>query len=95
MKTNPLVSVLLGVLIVGAFVTFGLAIGYERHFRQLRVLQAQMLQVQNLRAVVIPALAADAVEYAKRNPAIDPILQAAGLQAAKAAAQSNAKPVAK
>jgi hypothetical protein len=95
MKTNPLVSILLGVLLLGAIATFITAILYEKQYRKLRVLQTRIQQVQYYRAVIIPALAADTVEYAKHNPAIDPILQAAGVQVAKPAAQSNVKPQAK
>jgi len=88
MKNNPLITVSLGVLMVGAFVTVGLAVGYERHYRQLRVLQAQMVMAQNSRNL-INALADDAVVYSRRNPAIDPILQAVGAKPGKAAAASQ------
>lgn len=90
MKTNPLIAVLLGVLIVGAFATFGLAVGYERNFRQLRTLQVQAVAVQNT-GVAIKSLAADALEYSKRNPAITPILQRVGVLHAKSAPQPAPK----
>jgi len=90
MKTNPLIAVLLGVLIVGAFVTFGLAVGYERNFRRLRTLQAQAAAIQNT-GVAIKSLADDSVEYSKRNPAITPILQRVGALQAKSAPPPAAK----
>ncbi|MCS7337434.1 MAG: hypothetical protein NZ739_04240 [Verrucomicrobiae bacterium] len=78
MKTNPLITFLLGVLIVGAVATFGLALGYERNFRRLRTLEMQALQIQNT-GVIIGSLVNDTIEYSKKNPAVTGILQRAGV----------------
>lgn len=78
MKTNPLITFLLGVLIVGAVITFGLALGYERNFRRLRTLEMQAAQIQNT-GMIISSLINDTIEYSKKNPAVTTILQRAGV----------------
>jgi len=88
MKTSPLISALLGVLCSGTFIVFLLAVAYEYSFRQLRTLQTEALAIQN-RGVVIKALADDAVEYSKRNAAINPILQKVGVLQGKASLQPS------
>lgn len=76
MKTNPLITFLLGVLIVGAVITFGLAVGYERNFRRLRTLEMQAAQIQNT-GIIISSLINDTIEYSKKNPAVTTILERA------------------
>ena len=68
---------MVGALLLGSVAIFGLAILYEYHFRQLRRLQPQVIAAQNNRTLVT-SLVAEALEYSKRNPAIDPILESIG-----------------
>jgi hypothetical protein len=51
---------------------------YVISLRQLQSTQASLAAV-NRNKMVARALIADALEYRKRNPAIDPVLQAANL----------------
>ena len=46
---------------------------------ELRGLQAQAARVENSRNL-LRALAGESLEYSKRNPAIDPLLQSVGLK---------------
>lgn len=46
---------------------------------ELRGLQAQAARVENSRNL-LRAIAAESIEYSKRNPAIDPVLQSVGLK---------------
>lgn len=82
MKSSPLVTVLyVGVCLLAGVVLL-LAIGYEWHYRQLRKVQPQVFVAQNYQNVV-NALANDALEYSKHNPAIDSILQPVGVKAGR------------
>lgn len=57
---------------------------YVKGIVELRGLQAQAARVENSRNL-LRALAAESVEYSKRNPAIDPLLQSVGLKTGTAA----------
>jgi len=52
---------------------------YMRGMGELRGLQAQAARVENSRNL-LRLIAAESVEYSKRNPAIDPLLQSVGLK---------------
>jgi hypothetical protein len=94
MKNNPLTTVLLGVLTVSALLSVGFCWRYVSTTRELRALQTQASLINNNRTM-INALAADAVEYSKKNPAIDPILESVGLKPSKSAAPASGKPATK
>lgn len=73
-KPGPLTAILVGVLLVqGVFVTV-LALNYVLNVRTLQRLQARAFAINNDRAV-LQALVADCVEYSKKNPALEPLLQ--------------------
>ena len=74
MKNSPLITILLVAVCLTALLVGGLAIAYERHFRSLRKLQPQIANAQGMQNLV-NAVANEALEYSKHNPAIDPILQ--------------------
>lgn len=82
MQKDPLISFLAGALCLAALGVFVLTITCEWRFRQLRRLQPQVLQVQQ-NGQRADALAADTIEYAKHNPAVNSILQNAGLKPAR------------
>ena len=83
MQKDPLIAAMVGALLLGSIAVLALGVRYELLSRQNRRLQAQFMAVQNSRAQV-QALVNETLEYSKRNPAINPILQHAGvLPAAK------------
>lgn len=94
MKTNPLTRVLLGVLVVSAVASVVLCWLYISDTRQLRSLQGQANIINNNRTVMT-ALANDTLEYSKKNPAIDPILESVGLKPAKSNVPAAVKPATK
>ncbi len=90
MKNSPLTTILLGVLTVSALASVVLCWLYISNTRELRSLQSQANIINNNRAVMT-ALANDALEYSKKNPAIDPILESVGLKPSKSGATAPAK----
>ena len=94
MKSNSLAVALAGMLLVVAALTAWFAVTFNLSYLQLRRLQTKAATYTNYRALV-QTLAGDLVEYGKRNPAIDPILQSIGLKAANTtvAPAGNLKPV--
>jgi hypothetical protein len=88
MKNNPLTAVLLGVLAISAVFSVVVCALYIREARQVRQLEGIAMSIDQNRALV-QSLAADAMEYSKRNPAIDPILESVGLNPRGAASGSN------
>ena len=94
MRKSPLTTILLGLLTVSALASVVLCWLYISSTRQLRALQTQANIINNNRTVMT-ALANDAIEYSKRNPAIDPILESIGLKPVKTAATSTSKPATK
>jgi hypothetical protein len=73
MKFNAVSIVLVGVLFFGAVVTIWLSLSYILCIRQIYRLDAQTITINNT-LVAAQSLANQAIEYSKRNPAIDPIL---------------------
>jgi hypothetical protein len=91
MRNGSSTTVLLGLLVISALLSIGLfwrVIAKERELRDLRMTAAQI----NNRRALAAALAGDALEYSKKNPSIDPILEAAGVKPPKTAAAPDAKP---
>jgi len=84
MQKNPLISFLAGALCLAALIVFALTLICEWRFRQLRRIQPLVAQVQQ-KSAFADALANEIMEYSKRNPAVDPILQNVGLKPAKPA----------
>ncbi len=96
MKSNSFTAILLGVLTISALSSVVLCALLIQSSRELRSLQGQAA-IANFRQQAVTALAYDAAEYSKKNPQIDPILEAAGLKAhaAPAAAAAPVKPATK
>ncbi len=88
MKNNPLITILLGVLTVSALLSVGLCWRYISNARELRMLQGQATLINNNRAL-INALAADVLEYSKKNTAINPILESVHLKPTASALPTN------
>jgi hypothetical protein len=94
MKNTPLTTILLGALTLSALASVVLCWLYISNTRELRTLQSQASLINNNRTV-ITALANDTVEYSKKNPAVDPILESLGLKPAKSAPAASSKPATK
>ena len=90
MKNNAMTRVLLGVLAISALLSVGFCWRYISNTRELRALQVQASTINNNRTM-INALANDVVEYSKRNPAVDPILESVGLKPGKSAPATTNK----
>ena len=91
MKNNSLATALVGLLLVVALLTAWFAITFNLSYLQLRRLQTKAAAYTNNRALV-QTLGNELLEYGKRNPAIDPILQSIGLKAANPAIAPAASP---
>ena len=74
MKNNILTNLLVGLVVLSVLATSGLAYIYVRSVQKLNQLQLQNAFITRNRTL-INSLANEAIEYSKRNPAIDPILQ--------------------
>lgn len=94
MRNSSSTTVLLGLLVISALLSIGLFWGLISKERELRELRTSAARINNNRAL-IAALANDAVEYSKKNASIDPILESAGVKAAKASTGTSAKPASK
>lgn len=79
MKRDPFTTVLAAVLLLSVLATAGLCYRYLQSARQLRTAQFQAVAVGRNRAAM-QQFAAHAVEYGRRNPAILPILESAGIR---------------
>lgn len=73
MKNSPVLPILVGVLFLCGVMTAAFSFWYFISVKELQRLQAQYISINNNRNAV-QSLAAEAVEYSKKNPAIDPIL---------------------
>jgi hypothetical protein len=94
MKKSPLSSVLIVMLALSALASVAMFYMYNRHARELRSLQRVTNDIA-VRQQILNALAAESLEYSKKNPAIDPILEAAGVKPGKTAAPTTNKPATK
>lgn len=78
-KRDSLAVLLVGMLFVSAIISVILAVWYGFNVRDLRRLQPQTAASQ-ARLNLAQALLTETLEYSKRNPAIDPLLQSLNLK---------------
>ncbi len=71
--------VLATALLVSVTLTAGLCYWYLQCTRELNLAQSEVVRANNNRAAM-QSLAAESVEYARRNPEIIPVLQSLGLR---------------
>jgi hypothetical protein len=83
--------VLVGILFACALFTAWISVRYFFSVREAQGLQAQAIFINNTRNAV-QGLANDAVEYSKRNSAIDPILQQFDIKLRPTNAPASAPP---
>ena len=79
MRKSPATTILLVLLVVSALSSVALCGLYIGSSRTLRDLQRSATLAQNNRNLVL-MLGSDVLEYSKKNPSIDPILEAAGFK---------------
>jgi hypothetical protein len=99
MKSNPLTVALVAVLAVCAVATVVLSATFTLKLRKLGTMQARLIQINNVNGF-LRSLSADSLEYSKKNPAINPLLQTFGIispepKPAASPAPAAAKPVGK
>lgn len=97
MKQQSLTILLVGLLLVSAVASVWVSVRWYFSVKKLQNLQGYYLQVNSTRRAV-ESLANEAVEYSKRDPGIDPILQEFDLKpkpGAAAAAAPATKPAAR
>ena|SRR5688572_23790604 len=82
MKKSPITTVLLVVVCVLGVAVAVLGFAFDRHFKTLKGLAPLISNYQSSQNLV-NALANDALEYSKHNPAIDPILRPVGVKPLK------------
>lgn len=74
MSKNSLAGLLAGALVLLSLFAFWACLRYYFSLQQWRQMQVQALAINNVRGATF-ALANEAVEYGKKNPAINPILE--------------------
>jgi hypothetical protein len=89
MKQSPLPKILLGVLAVIAAFTAYFTYLALRNGTELREFQTKLTLI-NQRLPVINALAMDLIEYSKKNPGLDPLLESYGFKPGKTSAPAPA-----
>jgi len=94
MKNSPLTTILLGVLTLSVLASVVLCWLFITNTRQKNSLQMQANIIVNNRNVM-SALVNDTLEYSKKNPAIDPVLESLRLKQGKSASTVTNKPAAK
>jgi hypothetical protein len=84
MNKSPLTTFLLAVLLISALGSVGLCYLCTRNAIRLVEMQQEVAFAQS-RNAFIASLIKDSVEYSSKDPAINPILEAAGIQPPKPA----------
>ena len=79
MRSHALTNLLVGLTALSVVATAGLAALYVRSVQKLNRLQFQSAVINRNRTLV-NSLATEVLEYSKRNPAIDPVLQSVGIK---------------
>ncbi len=77
MKSNPLTSILLGVLALSAVASVVCCYFFVSDTREKGSLNGVIMNFR-IREPALNALVGDCLEYSKKNPAIDPLLESIG-----------------
>jgi hypothetical protein len=93
MKNSPFNAIFLAAVVVSSLFSVWLCYTVISRTRELRELQTTAAVV-NHNQQQLTALANDALEYSKKNPAIEPLLQSIGLKPNANASNTN-KPAGK
>jgi hypothetical protein len=84
MKTQTWTALLVAVLFAGALGCAALSYAYVRSSRNLMILQGSASTVNQYKTAM-QALAAEAIEYSRKNPEIEPVLNEIGIRTRTAA----------
>ena len=87
MNRSPATTALLVILVVSALCSVAFCGLYVRDAMRLRDLQRNTANLQMYRNTVV-ALINETLEYSKKNPSVDPILEAAGFKPKPGAPQT-------
>lgn len=90
MKNNGTTTILNWALAIAVIALAVFAMQYFFKTREVRNLQSKIVEYQN-KQQFLNSLIADCMEYSKRNPAIDPILEANNLKPKAAGTKPTAK----
>jgi flagellar basal body-associated protein FliL len=90
MNRDPITLILAVLLVVSSMATAGLCYWYLQCTRQAQQAQAEAARV-NQNRTLMQSLAAETFEYAKRNPAILPVMENLGWRVQTNAAQGGVK----
>ena len=88
MNKSPATTALLVILVISALCSVAFCGLYVRDAMRLRDLQRSSANAQAYRNSML-SLITDTIEYSKKDPAIDPILQAAGFKPNPSAATNK------
>ena len=94
MKANSVLALLVGLLLISAAVAALQVLRLSFATRDLRRLQPRIVEI-NAHLNVAQALLNDTLEYSKRNPAIDPLLQSMNFKTNSPAGVASPQPVPK
>jgi hypothetical protein len=94
MKKSPATTILLAILVASSLLSLLFCGLYIRTALRVRELQRSMAGPQAYRATFI-TLMGDVMNYSEKDPAINPILEAAGFKAAKTSILAPNKPAGK
>ena len=94
MNKSPATTFLLVILLISSLASVLFCGLYIRNAIRLRDVQRSMANAQAYRTLLI-SLVNDTMEYSKKNPAVDPILEGAGLKPKTGAAPAGSKPAGK
>ncbi len=90
MRSNSFTALLVGLLFVSAAAAAVQVLRLSFATRDLRRIQPRIVEI-NAHLNLAQALLNDALEYSKRNPAIDPLLQSMNFKTNPAAGATNAQ----
>jgi hypothetical protein len=93
-RNNPLSVLLVSLLFLSALTSCWFSIWWFWGARELQALEFQY-QAMNQTSTAVQSLANDAIEYSRRNPAIDPLLQQFDLKARPSSPAPTAPPAPK
>ena len=79
MKKDPITSLLLVLLTFCVIAIACVSFAFVTGMRTLHIMQSETASIAHTRTVA-QSLAADTVEYSKRNPAIIPLLRSVGIR---------------
>lgn len=88
MNRDPIPALLATVLLLSVTVTAGLCLWFLQTVRHQQAIQEDVKRVNANRALM-QSLAADCSEYARKNPAIMPVLQNLGFRGSAGASRSQ------